>query len=137
MIEQGKNRVLTILYVEDNAANTRLIAHLLRSHYGERATLLTASDGARGLELARANRLDLILLDIGLPGMDGFEVLRRLRADEVLQHIPVFAVTARALPEDAEDGIDAGFDRYLTKPISVKELIESIDALIANKRDQS
>lgn len=105
----------TLLCIEDNPANQRLMRRLLSGCSG--LTLLEAQTGERGIEIARERYPDLILLDIGLPGIDGFETLRRLRADARTRNIPVVAVTANAMPGDLERGREAGFDEYLVKPI--------------------
>jgi CheY-like chemotaxis protein len=97
--------------------------------------LLSAPEPGLGLELARAHRPDLILLDINLPGMDGYEVLRRLRADAATAHIPVIAVTANAMPHEVELGNAAGFDGYVTKPINVALFLHVLDDALRAQRD--
>jgi CheY-like chemotaxis protein len=106
-----------VLYVEDNPANLALVEQILARHGGVR--LISADDGPRGLALAREHRPALILMDIHLPVMDGYEVLARLRADESTRGIPVVALTAQAMPQDARRAIQAGFDEYVSKPIDV------------------
>jgi CheY-like chemotaxis protein len=93
--------------------------------------LVTASDPFRGLELAQSLQPDLILLDIQLPGIDGFEVLRRLRADPRTADIPVIAVSANAMPADLRAGQSAGFQAYVTKPVNLDELLTTIRELLA------
>jgi PAS domain S-box-containing protein len=110
----------TVLYIEDNPANVRLVEAMLRIHFD--ASLATAPEGERGLELARQLRPSLILLDINLPGIDGYEVLARLRADAATASIPVVALSANAMPADIERGQRAGFVRYLTKPVRMEDL---------------
>ncbi len=121
-------RLHTLLYVEDNPANMKLveqiIARLPALH------LLTAVNGQAGIELARSTRPDVILMDINLPGINGYEVLKGLRADPATKFIPVIAVSANAMPQDIERGLKAGFMRYLTKPIHVDELITSINVAL-------
>ena len=107
----------TILYIEDNPANLKLVARLFSQH--PQARLLTAHTPKLGLELAQARHPDLILLDINMPGMDGYQLLQLLQADESLKGIPVIAVTANAMPRDIERGRAAGFRDYLTKPLDI------------------
>jgi PAS domain S-box-containing protein len=106
-----------VLYVEDNPANLALVEQIVARHSGVR--LVSAGDGVQGLAMARARQPKLILLDIHLPVMDGYEVLARLRADPATRHIPVVALTAQAMPSDARRAIEAGFDEYIAKPIDV------------------
>ncbi|MCW9057865.1 MAG: PAS domain S-box protein [Gammaproteobacteria bacterium] len=115
----------TLLCIEDNPANQRLMRKVLDGNAG--LTLLEAHTGEQGIELAREHQPDLILLDIGLPGIDGFETLRQLRADVQTRDIPVVAVTANAMPSDIERGREAGFVDYLTKPIEVARLHIVVD----------
>ena len=84
-------------------------------------------EGQRGIEIARTSRPDIILIDINLPGINGIEALRILRADPATAHIPVVALSANAMPRDIEKGLAAGFFRYLTKPIKVTEFMETLD----------
>ncbi len=89
--------------------------------------LLTATDGFLGIRLARANQPDVILMDINLPGISGIEALKILREDPATAHIPVVALSANAMPRDVEKGLQAGFFRYLTKPIKLKELMDTLE----------
>jgi CheY-like chemotaxis protein len=95
--------------------------------------VLTASLPALGLKLAVDERPDLILLDIQLPEMDGFEVLRRLRLNEASREIPVIAVSANAMPADVEHGLAAGFVEYLTKPLDMDKLIKVVERNLASR----
>lgn len=115
----------TVLYIEDNPANLKLIASVL----GQRKyiTLLTAHTPNLGIELAQAHQPDLILLDINMPGMDGYEVLAILQTMPELVETPLFALTANAMPKDIERGLEAGFTHYLTKPIDIPRFLEIID----------
>ncbi len=123
----------TLLYVEDNPANLRLIEEILRFHSDLR--LLVATDGKQGVALARAELPQVILMDMNLPGISGAEAQRILRADPATRHIPVIALTANAMPHDVQAGLDAGFFRYITKPIAIDELIEAVNsALQAGQR---
>ena len=92
--------------------------------------LLTAQDGSRGVELARASLPDVILMDINLPGISGIETLGILADDPATARIPVLTLTATAMPRDIEKGLAAGFFRYLTKPIIVIEFMDSVDAAL-------
>ncbi|MEO5338296.1 MAG: ATP-binding protein [Magnetospirillum sp. WYHS-4] len=122
-----------ILYVEDNPANLTLMEQILARFEG--VTMLTAPNAEIGIELARAHRPDLILMDINLPGMDGFAALRELRRLEETRDIPVMALSASAMPRDIERGIKAGFRMYLTKPLDVPQTIRAID-LALNPADR-
>jgi len=117
----------TVLYIEDNPINLRLVERIfeMRNHI----ELISAHEPGLGLELAKLRVPELILLDINLPGMDGYEVLKRLRADPELAPIPVVALTASAMPGDIERGKRAGFNDYLTKPINVADLLALADGL--------
>jgi PAS domain S-box-containing protein len=106
-----------VLYIEDNPANLALVEQIVARHPG--LVLASASDGPGGLAVARAQPPALVLLDIHLPGMDGYEVLARLRADPATRGVPVVALTAQAMPNDARRAIEAGFDEYLSKPIDL------------------
>jgi CheY-like chemotaxis protein len=92
--------------------------------------LLTAKDGNRGIEIARACRPDAILMDINLPGISGITALRILAEDPATTHIPVIALSANAVPRDIHKGLEAGFFRYLTKPIKVNEFMDTLDVAL-------
>jgi PAS domain S-box-containing protein len=125
----------TLLYVEDNPANLKLIEQLIARRPDMR--LLTAKDGDLGIELARAHQPEVILMDINLPGIGGIEALRILRADPATAHIPVVALSANAMPRDIEKGLQAGFFRYLTKPIKVNEFMQTLDAVLEFARREA
>ena len=93
--------------------------------------LLTAVDGDAGVELARTLQPDVILMDIHLPGISGIEALTILRGDPTTAHIPVIALSANAIPRDIEKGLEAGFCRYLTKPIKVHHFMDALDEALA------
>jgi signal transduction histidine kinase/CheY-like chemotaxis protein len=118
----------TVLCVEDNPANLMLVQKLLARRPDIR--LLTASDGRGGIELARECRPDVILMDINLPGISGITALKILAGDTATAHIPVIALSANAMPRDIEKGLEAGFYRYLTKPIKVVEFLATLDAAL-------
>ena len=124
---------LTLLYVEDNPPNIALMQDLVDSVPNLR--LLTAPNGNTGLALAHAHRPDLIVLDINLPGMNGFEVLKRLKYAQRTRAIPVVALTAAAQPNDVERGKAAGFTHYLTKPINVQEFLLAIRDNLERRND--
>jgi PAS domain S-box-containing protein len=120
--------VRTLLYVEDSPANLKLVAQLIARRPD--VSLLTAGDGNLGIQLARANQPDMILMDINLPGISGLEALRILREDSATKHIPVVALSANAMPRDIEKGLSAGFFRYLTKPIKINEFFDVLDVTL-------
>ena len=121
----------TVLVIEDNPLNRKLVRDVL-GHAGYR--VLEAADAEQGIAAARAERPDLVLMDIQLPGIDGIEALGRLRADEATAAIPVAALTAQAMKDDRERFLAAGFDGYLEKPVSVPALPGQVEALIAGAR---
>jgi CheY-like chemotaxis protein len=118
----------TLLYVEDNPANLMLVEDLIARRPDIR--LLSAMDGDRGIEIARAARPDVILMDINLPGISGVAALRILADDPATARIPVIALSANAIPRDIEKGLQAGFFRYLTKPIRVAEFMDTLDVAL-------
>lgn len=120
--------VQTLLYVEDNPANLMLVEDLIARRPDIR--LLTARDGHRGVEIARSALPDVILMDINLPGISGIRALKMLNEDPLTEHIPVIALSANAIPTDIKKGLDAGFFRYLTKPIKVNEFMETLDTAL-------
>jgi CheY-like chemotaxis protein len=89
--------------------------------------MISAVNGIHGVELARSYQPDVILMDINLPGISGIEALKILREDEGTKHIPVIALSANAIPRDIQKGLDAGFFRYLTKPIKVSEFMDALN----------
>jgi two-component system cell cycle response regulator DivK len=113
----------TVLVVEDNEKNRKLARDVL-AHQGYR--VLEAESGEEGLRLAAAERPALILMDIHLPGIDGIEALRRLRADDATRPIPVIAVTASVMAHDRQKIMAAGFDGYQSKPISVRPFLAAV-----------
>ena len=115
----------TVLCIEDNPANLLLISKLLARRPDIR--LLTAMDGTQGLAIANVALPDVILMDINLPGISGITALGRLAGNPLTANIPVVAISANAMPRDIEKGLDAGFFRYLTKPIDVSQFMETLD----------
>ena len=119
------SRPHTLLYVEDNPANLKLVEQIIARHPD--IHLLTAVDGNSGIEIARGSLPDVILMDINLPDINGYEALKILRSGPATAKIPVIAVSASAMPLDVERGLKAGFFRYLTKPIKVTKFMEAMD----------
>ncbi|MGA9750234.1 MAG: PAS domain S-box protein [Acidobacteriota bacterium] len=122
----------TLLYVEDNPANLKLVEQLIGRRPDLR--LLSAVNGSSGIALARQNQPDVILMDINLPGISGYEALTILCSDPATAHIPVLAISANAMPGDIQKGLDAGFFRYLTKPVKVNEFMEALDVALEYAR---
>lgn len=120
-----------ILIVEDNPTNLELLRYLLeaRGH-----TTTCASDGREGLLRARTSPPDLILSDLRMPEMDGYELLLEVRNDPALREVIVIAVTAHSMPEDAVRVRQAGFDGYLTKPIEPSDFVATVESFLAAPR---
>ena len=121
----------TVLYVEDSPSHIRLMKAIIDKMPG--IHLITAHTPKLGIELAMAQRPDLIVLDICLPGMDGFEVLGALRADSRTQSTPVIAISASAMPNEVEKGLRAGFRRYMTKPIQIAKFERIVEELLLDE----
>jgi len=119
-----------ILIIEDNDKNLKLVRDVLQFNGYRTAEAITAEDG---LVLARSQHPALVLLDIQLPGMDGFAALRELRADPITKGTPVMAVTASAMERDRQKILKAGFDGYMTKPIQVNKFAEEIRTMLATR----
>jgi PAS domain S-box-containing protein len=118
----------TLLYVEDNPANLMLVEDLIARR--PNISLLSAKDGISGVEIARAELPDVILMDINLPGISGTHAMRILAADVATASIPVVALSANAMPRDIEKGLEAGFYKYLTKPIKIDEFMRTLDEVV-------
>jgi signal transduction histidine kinase/ActR/RegA family two-component response regulator len=127
-LPQGLSSKRTVLYVEDNPANLILVEQLIARR--DDLTLITAIDAHLGIKLARAQQPDVILMDINLPGLSGYGALQILHDDPLTAHIPVMALSANAVPSDIEKGLEAGFFRYLTKPIKVNEFMDALDVAL-------
>jgi two-component system cell cycle response regulator DivK len=118
-----------ILCIEDNSDNLLLVKRVLQAH---NYSVLAAQSGLDGLSIAESQNIDLVLLDINLPDIDGYEVARRLRSSNKpeLAYIPIIAITANALKGDAEKALDAGCDVYMAKPINIHELWARVEAFV-------
>jgi two-component system cell cycle response regulator DivK len=117
---------MKILYVEDNDDNAYMLkSRLTRAGF----TVVVATDGVQGVAMAASEQPDLILMDLTLPGIDGEEATRRLKADPATRRIPVIALTANAMTGDREKAIAAGCDDFDTKPVELPRLLEKIGAL--------
>ncbi len=121
-----------ILIVEDNQDNRELVIKVLRNKGFE---TVEAVDGEDAIEKALSEKPDLILLDISLPKLDGYEVAKRLKSMEAFQEIPIVAFTAHAMKGDREKVIVAGFEGYISKPINIRELPDQIKSYIRGKRE--
>ncbi len=119
-----------ILYIEDNEANRMLVRRIL---FVEDYDVVEAADGPTGIDLAREHLPDLILMDMNLPDVDGYELTRRIRNIPELQHIPIIAMTANVMHGDREKTLEAGCDGYIPKPIDVDALPEQIKTYLEAK----
>ena len=117
----------TILIVEDNELNRDMLSRRLQRRGYD---VLLAVDGEDGLDVARANAPDLVLMDMSLPTVDGWEATRRMKSDDMLRHIPVIALTAHAMANDRDKALAAGCDDYDTKPIELPRLLAKMEALL-------
>lgn len=122
-----------ILIVEDNEMNRDALSRHLKRRGFE---VLGADTGAGGLALATTERPDLVLMDIGLPEMDGLEVTRRLKASPETRDIPIIALSAHAMHEDRDRALQAGCDDFDTKPVRLQGLLEKIESLLPGGRDR-
>lgn len=119
-----------VLVIEDNPANLELMTYLLRAYKYE---ALSAEDGEQGLAIAQAERPDIVICDIQLPKMDGYEVVRRLKLDAATRAIPVVAVTAFAMVGDRDRALAAGFDGYIGKPITPETFVSQVERFLGNR----
>ncbi|MGI8438220.1 MAG: response regulator [Chthoniobacterales bacterium] len=117
-----------ILLIEDNEMNRDMLSRRLQRR-GYQVVL--ATDGESGVEMARADLPDLVLMDMSLPVLDGWEATRRLKADPATRHIPVIALTAHAMSSDRDKALEAGCDDYDTKPVELPRLLIKIEALVS------
>ena len=116
-----------ILLVEDNEMNRDMLSRRLARRGYE---ILIAVDGMQGIEMARREAPDIILMDMSLPDVDGWETTRRMRSDDALRDVPIIALTAHAMAGDREKALGAGCDDYDTKPVDLGRLIDKITALV-------
>ena len=127
----GNTHMPKILLVEDNEMNRDMLSRRLQRRGFH---IVTAENGEQGLSLARVEAPDLILMDITLPEMDGWEVARLLKADEGTRHIPIIALTARVLVSDQAKAFEVGCDDYDTKPVDFARLTEKIGCLLVERK---
>ena len=121
----------TILIVEDNEKNMKLVRDILR-HAGHET--LEAATGGEGVRLAVSKRPDLVLMDIQLPDIDGIEALRRIREVRELDAVPVVAVSASVMPDDQQKIVASGFDAFVTKPINLRQFLETVKRFLEGGR---
>ena len=120
-----------LLLVEDNELNRDMLARRLEKRGYK---LVIATDGLMGIDLARKEIPDLILMDMSLPGLDGWQASRQLKSDNATARIPIIALTAHAMAEDREKAMAAGCDEYETKPVDLTSLLAKVEALLARPR---
>jgi two-component system cell cycle response regulator DivK len=121
----------TILIVEDNEKNMKLVRDILQ-HQGH--TTLEAVTGADGVRIAKEAKPDLVLMDIQLPDIDGIAALREIRRERALDAIPVLAVSASVMPDEQQKIVTSGFDAFITKPINLKQFLDTVKRFLAHGR---
>jgi two-component system cell cycle response regulator DivK len=121
----------TVLIVEDNEKNMKLVRDILQ-HKGH--ATIEAATGGEGVRLAIDKRPDLVLMDIQLPDIDGIEALRRIRAEAALDAVPVLAVSASVMPDEQQKIVTSGFDAFITKPINLKQFLDTVQRFLAEGR---
>ncbi|HYJ80917.1 MAG TPA: response regulator [Longimicrobiaceae bacterium] len=121
----------TVLIVEDNADNREIYCTILR-HHGY--SVAEAETGEEGIRIAREVLPAVVLMDVSMPGIDGFEATRRLKADPLTAAIPVIAVTAHALAEDRQRALEAGCDGYLAKPVEPRRVLQEVERIVGRPR---
>lgn len=121
-------RLRTLLYVDDNLVNRKLFEQIVARHPDMR--LMTALNGKSGVRIARVSQPEVIVMDVNLPDISGFKALEILRSEPATAHIPVIALSGNAVPLSVESGLEAGFFRYLTRPIKVEEFIDALDTAL-------
>jgi len=127
------NTTKTVLLVEDNEDNL-IVYRTILDHVGYR--VIEARDGEEGVARARADQPDLILMDVSLPKMDGWEATRRIKADADTREIPIIAVTAHALDDDREKATQVGCDGYLAKPVAPRRVVEEVERFIGKPKSE-
>jgi CheY-like chemotaxis protein len=120
-----------ILLVEDNELNRDMLSRRLERRG---FTVVMAVDGGQGVQMALTEKPDLILMDMGLPVLDGWEATRQVRADPATSHVPIIALTAHAMSSDEQKAKEAGCDDFDTKPVELPRLLEKINALLSRSR---
>jgi len=125
----------TVLYVEDNPANLILMEEVLERF--DNVTMLSAPNAEEGLRIAYSEKPSIIIMDINLPGMDGFEALHELKVDEDTVDIPVIALSASAMPNEISKGLKAGFQNYLTKPLEIPLLVQALNVALQSRQPAS
>ena len=133
-VNQPKADHNRLLYIEDNESNLHLVRSILKSH--PNYTLLSARNGNAGLKMAATEKVDLILLDLDLPDIHGYELFRQLKTNRQTKDIPVIAVSANAMPQDIQITLDKGFENYLTKPFKIKEFLTIIKETLSSTINQ-
>ena len=126
--------MIKVLIAEDNAVNRELLRELLEARG---YTVVEACDGQEALQLIEQTKPDILLLDIGMPVLDGFAVVRKIRENPRLATLPVLAVTAYAMQGDREKILNSKFDGYLSKPIDARSLMEELDRLLSQRDDRN
>lgn len=121
----------TILIVEDNEKNMKLVRDILQ-HQGH--TTLEAVTGADGVRIAKEAKPDLVLMDIQLPDIDGIAALREIRRERALDAIPVLAVSASVMPDEQQKIVTSGFDAFITKPINLRQFLDTVKQFLAHGR---
>jgi two-component system, cell cycle response regulator DivK len=124
--------MLRILYVEDNENNVYMLTRRLTRHGFE---VMVAADGAQGVEIARSEHPDLILMDLNMPVLDGWEAARQLKSAPETRAIPIIALSAHAMSGDRERALEAGCDDYDTKPVQINSLLTKMRALLPGMGD--
>ncbi|MGA8152221.1 MAG: response regulator [Terriglobales bacterium] len=122
---------MKILIAEDNAVNRELLRELLEARGHD---VIEACDGQEALQVVEQTEPDLLLLDIGMPVLDGYAVIRKIRENPHRARLPVLAVTAYAMQGDREKIMDSGFDGYLSKPVNARTLVEEMDRVVGKQR---
>ena len=128
-VEQLFSSSKKVLYIEDDLVNTSLMKQIIKGSTSH--TIITASDAMKGLVLAEEQQPDLILMDINMPGMSGYEAMTELQKMKATQHIPVVAVSANAMRKDIEKGKAAGFNNYITKPFDIKTIVNVVEEILS------
>jgi CheY-like chemotaxis protein len=123
-----------VLVAEDNPVNRELLRELLENRG---YSVIEACNGQEALDMVEQSQPDLLLLDIGMPVLDGFTVIRRIRQNPSLATLPVLAVTAYAMRDDRNNVLNAGFDGYLSKPINARELANELERLLRKREDRN